>query len=236
MPNDKTINPNAPTTPKPGFHERQPSIGKKPTTQDDFMKLFLTQMRTQNPMKPLDSGAMMQQMSQMASLSATQQLEKSVKSLNDNMGKTQMMQATQIIGKKAQVFKSISPLVKGEGLSGAVFLEKPTTGVTVTIKDPNNNIVNTIQLPASGEGIADFEWDGKDLENKPCEPGYYRISATAVIDGKSQEIKTLGNFKVNSVGLDREQHEVILNLEMLGGTSTDKVVKILNPKESRPWA
>ncbi len=51
-------------------------VGGKALTQDDFMKLFLAQMRTQIHTEAIDSGEMMQQMSQLTSLSATQELEK----------------------------------------------------------------------------------------------------------------------------------------------------------------
>lgn len=203
--------------------------------QQDFMKLFTAQLRAQNPSKPLDTAAMMQQMSQLASLSATEALEKSVKSLNENLNKSQIMGATQAIGKTVQIPSKVSPLVKGEGLNGSAIVPQPASAVTITIKDDNNNVVKTIEKPGSGAGVVDFEWDGKDDSGKELEPKFYHISATATIAGNPVEIPTAGNFKVKSVALNKTTGEIIFNVDGLGGVEMSHIVKILN-KENNPWA
>ncbi len=50
----------------------------------------------------------------MTSLSSTQELEKTIKSLNSNLTRSQMLEATQLIGKEVQIPTGFSPLVEGK--------------------------------------------------------------------------------------------------------------------------
>jgi flagellar basal-body rod modification protein FlgD len=195
-------------------------------SQDDFMKILLTQMRLQTPQNPFDSNTMMQQMSQLTTLSATKEMENAVKSLNTNLGESQVLSASQLVGKHVQVPNDISPLIAGEGLKGSVILPRDVENSTVTIKDQNGKVVKTIELGASSSGVVDFTWDGMDSENKPMTPGFYTISATTQIHGENVAIPTAGTFKVNSVALDKNGNGVILNLDGLGGVNMKDLIKI----------
>jgi flagellar basal-body rod modification protein FlgD len=196
-------------------------------SQDDFMKILLTQMKLQTPQNPFDSNTMMQQMSQLTNLSATKEMENAVKSLNTNLGASQILSASQVVGKKVQVVNELSSLVAGENLKGSVVLPKPVDHISVTIKDMNNRVVKTIELGASDSGVVDFSWDGLDASGNASAPGYYKMSASSVINGEAVALPTAGTFQVNSVALDRNGDGVILNLEGIGGVNMKDLIKIL---------
>ena len=204
----------------------------KALTQSDFMKLFLMQMKTQNPMKPFDSGEMMQQMSQLTSLSATQQLESTIKMMNANMGRSQVLSATQLIGKRVAVASDKSPLMQNadgtSGLDGSIVLPKASTGAVVEVRDSANNLVKTISLPASGSGVQDFHWDGKNEKGEQMEPGFYSISAKGNFGSESRELYTAGVFKINSVTMDPQTSSVILNVDGMGGMDMGNIIKIMS--------
>jgi flagellar basal-body rod modification protein FlgD len=186
-------------------------------------------MKSQSPLKPFDSSDMMQQMSQLTSLSATQELEKTIKSMNANMGRSQVLAATQLIGKKVAVASDKSPLDEKEGLSGSVIVPGNSSEINIEIRDSANKLVKTIKLPGSSSGVVDFHWDGLDAEGKPTNlPGFYNISAKATINGEAKEIYTAGIFKVNSVTMDRQSSSVILNVDGLGGMDMGDIIKILS--------
>lgn len=199
----------------------------KALSQDDFMRLFLTQMKTQSPMKPFDSSDMMQQMSQLTSLSATQELEKTIKLMNSNLGKSQVYSASQLIGKKVAVASEVAPLTEKQGLSGSVINPGYATQMAVEIKDSAGRIVKTINLPASNPGLVDFHWDGLGSNNEPLPADFYHLSAKAVINGETKEVPTAGIFNVDSVTMDRQTSNVILNVNGLGGTDMNDIIKIL---------
>lgn len=196
--------------------------------KEDFMRLMMKQLLAQDPMKPMDNSQMMQQMSQLASLSATEDLGKTVNMLNLNLGNSQVLSATQLIGKRVAVASHTAQLDEKDGLNGSVVVPGEASEITVQVQDENKKVVKTITLPASSNGLVDFHWDGKDAEGKMMKDGFYNISAKATIAGKSQEIPTAGFFKVNSVTIDRQNGSLILNLDGMGGLGMDSIIKILS--------
>ena len=203
-------------------------VAGKALSQDDFMSLFLAQMKTQSPLKPFDSSDMMQQMSQLTSLSATKELEQTIKLMNANLGRSSVLSATQLIGKKVAIASDKSPLVANEGLGGSVVVPGDASDITVEIKDKSNKLVKTIKLPGSSSGVVDFHWDGLDADSKPMPPDFYNISAKATINGKAVDVYTAGIFKVNSVTMNRQNSSVILNVDGLGGMDMGDIIKILS--------
>lgn len=205
---------------------RRAAASPNEAAKDAFMKVFLAQMKMQDPLKPFDSSSMLQQLSQLTALNATEELQKTVKSMNQSMSESQVMQATQLIGHKVQIPGDVSPLVDKEGLSGSVLVTQPASAITITIKDSSGNIVKTIEKGASDKGVLDFDWDGIDNKGNPAKADMYRISASATVGGKQQAMIVSGTFKVNSVAVDPKKG-VILNVDGWGGVTTDNVLKIL---------
>ncbi len=217
-------------SPMPGQLSDAPitTTGSKALSQEDFMRLFLTQMRTQSPLKPFDSSDMMQQMSQLNSLSATEQLEKTIRMMNANLGKSQVVTATQLIGKKVVLPSGVSPLVENEGMDGSVVLPMRASSIEVEIKDKNDKLVKKITLPASDSGVVDFHWDGKDEDGNLMPADYYHLSAKGTFGAEEYDIPTAGYFKVNSVTMDRQTSNVIINLDGVGGVNMSDIIKILS--------
>lgn len=205
-------------------------------TSTDFMNLFLAQLKHQDPTQPSDSSTLLQQMATMGSMSATAEMEQKMDSLvqtfQSTMGNSQVLAATQLIGKQVEVQNNVSPLVQNSDnsltLAGSAMVPSAASDVKVTITDPSGKtVVRTIDLgPATSGGLMDFKWDGvSDVDGKPVPPGYYNISATATIAGKNTTIPTAGSFAVKSVALGSQG--VIMNLDGIGGQDMGSIIKIL---------
>lgn len=209
-------------------------LNNKELSPDDFITLFLTQLKNQNPMHPTDSSALLQQMSEISQISASKDMAKSMQnleaSMKQTMGSTQVFGASQLIGKKVQVKSDFGKLDKTDGLMGSVGLPGPATKVIVTIKDNvTGKEVKKIDLgpcQSAQGGLMDFKWDGKDADDKLCDPGVYRISAVATFQGKELPMPTAGAFKVNSVGL-MKSGSVVINVDEMGGKEMKDILKIL---------
>ena len=227
-----TINTNAPVGGASAGQPPSPRAPGKELSKDDFIKIFLAQMRMQSPLKPYDSSAMLQQMSQLTALSATEELQKTIQNLNNNMGKTQALSASQLIGKHVQVPSKLGQLVAGEGLHGSVILPESVTSVEITIKNSKGDVVGVVKKDAPGAGLVDFDWNGKRPDGKDdFPPGIYQISAKATINGKPVDVYTAGAFKVQSVTLNPQTGAVILNLDGLSGkdalANMSDIIKII---------
>jgi flagellar basal-body rod modification protein FlgD len=211
---------------------RKQISGKKELTPDDFITLFLKQLTTQNPLKPTDSSAVLQQMADVSSISANKDMQKTLKGLKQDidmsLANTELLSATQLIGKRAEVPSDVSPLDKDEGLMGSVMLHGPATNIKVTIKNDQGEIVKELNLaPTKTGGLMPFKWDGMKDVTTSYEPGFYKFSAKATVDGKEIGLDTTGAYKVKSVASDPKTGKVILNLDGLGGLELNEVVKLL---------
>lgn len=196
-------------------------------SQESFMKLLLAQLKLQSPTNPFDSNTMMQQISQLTTLGATQDLKKTVEALGQSTQTTQVLEAARLVGQKVQIPSGTGMLVANEGLDGSVILPNDAEKAVVTIRDEKDQVVKTIELGASPAGVLDFHWDGLDASGNALSAGTYKISASASSQGESHEVPTAATFRVNSVALDRRGNGVILNVDGLGGVSMQEILKIL---------
>lgn len=196
-------------------------------SQDGFLKLLLAQLRMQSPTSPFDSSTMMQQIAQLTGLSSAQELEKTVKTLAESMGTSQILEASRLVGQHVQIPSEKCPLVQGEDLKAAVIVPKGVDSIDVTIRDANDQIVKTMHLGAPSDGVLDFTWDGMNMSNQPMAPGYYKVSATSILNGQNTALPVAGTFKVNSVAQDRLGKGIILNVDGLGGVNMQDIIKIM---------
>lgn len=203
------------------------SVGKSQLNQESFMKLLLAQMQMQDPIKPFDPSTMMQQIAQLTGLSATQQLSDTVESFKSASGLSQMLEASQIVGKKVQLATDKLHLQKDNKAEGAVLVPEGVSTVNVKIYNDKGDVVRTLTLDAPSSGVLDFVWDGLDDKGNVLDSGFYKMSASSKIDGVEQELATAANYVINSVALDRANSTVVLNVEGLGGVSLNDVIKIL---------
>lgn len=212
------------TDPHVGEGRRPP---KKDLDKEDFMTLFVAQMLSQNPTKPYDGNTMMQQMGQMSSLAATEDLQKTIHSLNYSLGKSGMLSASQLVGRKAHLVSDKSPLIKGEGLRGSALVPAKTEDIVITIKDAKGGIVKTIHKGTSEKGgPVDFDWDGKDANTNDLPEGIYTISATGKINGKQVDLKTAGCFNIESVAMNPMTADIIVNVST-GAFDIGQIVKVI---------
>ncbi len=209
-----------------GAGAAQAAVGQK-LNEEDFLKIFIKQMTMQSPDKPIDSAQMMQQMSQLTSLESNKSLKTAIENMNKTIGQSQMINATQMIGKQVVIANDVSPL-SADGLNGSVVVPPNTASVSVDIVSMDTKqVVKTIQLPVSSSGVVDFHWDGMSADGQAMSPAFYGMSAKATVKGVSQELPTAGYFKVNSVTMDRQTSNVILNVDGIGGVGVGDIIKFL---------
>jgi flagellar hook assembly protein FlgD len=92
---------------------------------------LVSQLKLQDPSNPFDSNTMMQQVSQLTNLSSTQELEKVIQSLNQNMSASQMIQAAQLIGKNVNTAKGnfkIASVSLDQTVAGGITLNTESQG------------------------------------------------------------------------------------------------------------
>ncbi|MGA7800103.1 MAG: flagellar hook assembly protein FlgD [Gammaproteobacteria bacterium] len=194
--------------------------------QSEFLKLMITQLKNQDPTKPMDSNQMISQMAQFSQVTGLQQLQKSFATLSSSLSSNQALQASNLVGHHVLAPTGAGLLSSGGDISGAVNLSSAASNVTVQIQDQSGQLVRTLHLGTQAAGPANFTWNGLDDNGQPAAPGKYSITASATYGGKEQAVDTWTSADVQSVTINKSG-SLSLNLAGLGPIDFSKVRQIM---------
>ena len=158
--------------------------------KDDFLKLFIAQLQYQDPLKPQDPSAMLDQLSQ---LSLVEQSYNSTTALNNLLAAQKdatNLTSISFIGKQV---KANGNAVSFDGATPAALqygLPVPTASGTVTISDAAGHVVRTADLGAQTAGDAAFVWDGRDNNGVMLPAGGYSFSIKSATASGSAVVAT----------------------------------------------
>ncbi len=165
---------------------------KKELDKDDFLKLLVTQMRFQDPLKPMDQKEFTTQLVQFSSLDQLFSINDGLNTLTDSQGSANDFETVNFIGK--EITTTGNKVVMGEGgpsTSIGYYLNTDASEVSVQIFDKEGRNINTIELGPQEDGDHILEWDGKDNNGKTVAPGEYIFAVTAMdIKGVESNVMT----------------------------------------------
>ena len=191
--------------------------------QAEFLQLMTTQLKNQDPFKPLESGEFLGQLAQFGTVAGLSQLNDSFAQVATSLSSNQALQASNLVGRSVLVESSLGYLPPGGRLSGALEVDGPATGVRVQVLNASGELVRSIELGAQS-GTVNFVWGGETDGGAIAPPGTYLIQAQAVSGGGERALPTLVNAFVDSVAVG--QLGLNLNLRGIGDLSFDAVREI----------
>ncbi|WP_085523974.1 flagellar hook assembly protein FlgD [Tuberibacillus sp. Marseille-P3662] len=83
------------TNKQPQKQQQDKSLGK-----DDFLKILITQLKTQNPLEPMKDKAFISQMATFSSLEQTTNMTNMLKTFVDSQSSSQLGRQSKVIGKE----------------------------------------------------------------------------------------------------------------------------------------
>jgi flagellar basal-body rod modification protein FlgD len=178
--------------------------------QEQFLQLMITQLKNQDPFKPMESGEFLGQLAQFGTVSGLAGLQTSFDSLAGSLVSNQALQAAGLVGRSALVESSAATLGAGQGLAGAVDLPAASGAVRVTIRDALGHVVRELDLGSRSAGLAEFAWDGVTDDGTPAPAGRYTLAAEFQSSSKMEAADTLVSAPVDSVLFGAEGFSVQL--------------------------
>ena len=178
--------------------------------QEDFLQLMLTQLKNQDPFKPMESGEFLGQLAQFGTVQGLAGLQTSFDSLASSLVSNQALQASTLVGRSALVETSTIGIAAGETVAGAIELPASSSAVSVSIRDAAGQPVRTIQLGAQPQGLASFTWDGLADDGTAVPAGRYTFGAAYQSGTDSVAADTLLRAPIDSVLLGGDGFNVEL--------------------------
>jgi len=159
------------------------AAAQKTLDKDDFLRLLVTKLTHQDPMKPMEDEAFVAELAQFSSLEQLQNLNKSMENSQQwdylQMQTINNTMATSLIGKNVKAAYNGVYLGQDDQASVKYSTTEFAGTVTVRILDADGNLVRTLTQENVAPGQNSVKWDGKDEEGKNLSSGYYTVDISA---------------------------------------------------------
>lgn len=194
------------------------------SAQDRFMKLLVTQMKNQNPLKPLDNAEVTSQLAQITTVTGIEKLNSTLKLLVSDIESSRTAEAASLIGHNVLVPGKSLALENNIALGG-VDLPQAVDKLSITISDSTTGaVVHTIDRTAQPAGVSTFTWDGITDNGTQAANGNYSFTVSARQGDKDIKVNPLMLESVKSVS--RGEHDAILDMGKAGLVNYADVKKI----------
>lgn len=185
--------------------------------QEDFMKLMLQQLKSQDPFKPTDNTQFIAQMAQLSTVSGIGEMKNSLNDVVDSLRGSQMLTASNLLGREVMV-QTDKVTIDGSNpdLLGQIDIDTAAQSVDIEIRNSAGAVVKRLHADDQAAGPLLFAWDGKDDSGAAVAAGSYQLVASANVSGKSQALTTKVRAPVTGVSLPTDGQGPQLQVRGLG--------------------
>ena len=194
--------------------------------QEDFLNLMITQLRNQDPFKPMESGEFLGQLASFGTVDGIRALQDSVAALSGSLTSNQALQAASLLDRNVLFASDAAPLGVEGGVSGAVELGNSATQVVVGIYTTQGELVRRLDLGTQAAGRAEFTWDGLDESGRRMQSGTYAVRAEAISGSMTQAAQVLVRANVDNVTLGSLGEPLTIGIQGLGDVDFSYVRQI----------
>lgn len=192
------------------------TTGQSTMGRSDFLTLFTTQLKNQDPTDPVKNEAFVAQLAQFSQLEATTNMATSMGDFTTSMSSNQITASAALIGTKVSVADGPGILANGQPVPASIALPNGAEGVQLQVYDAKGILVSTQTAGAQAAGDMLFSWNGKDDAGNALPNGNYRFVAKAVSQGKNTTptVSTMATV----IGVSQQADKSML-LQVTGGKS-----------------
>lgn len=201
---------------------------KKTLGKDDFLKLLVTQMQFQDPLKPMEHTEFTAQLAQFSSLDQLFAINDGMQELSEIEGGANSVQAVDFIGKEIKA--TGNKVYFGEDKSSAAIeytLDSDVSNVIINITDSEGNKVRTIKTGPQEAGGRSIDWDGKKDSGVLASNGEYTFSISAIdLEGNEMVVPTNISGTVTGVSFENSAAYLKVGETRILMTDVDEVKEV----------
>lgn len=184
--------------------------------KDDFLKLFIAQLKYQDPMAPQDPKETLGQLAQLTQVEQSYTTNTNLQALIAAQQSANTASVS-LIGKSIMANGNAVQLDGSNATSVAFSLPAATATTTLQIRNEAGSLVGQVDLGAGASGINKITWDGRDSSGNMLPAGVYAFSVagttsagtavtastytTGTVDGinmsSGSPMLTMGNMSVS---------------------------------------
>jgi flagellar basal-body rod modification protein FlgD len=194
--------------------------------KDAFLKLFLEELKMQDPTAPMENEKILEQSAMLAQLESQQLLKDFVEEMSDTFAQssqlTMQYSAVGMVGKGAETSSSSLVVDDVRDIQEfQLYFDEPIKSGQIEIRGEDGSLLQTMSLNdhVGESGYVEFSWDLMNAAGSKVGPGSYNISSTYFNEDQEKLETRLGRGKVESVLFEDGQAYVKLGSSYVPATS-----------------
>lgn len=193
-----------------------PSASKNPltektVTQDDFLRLLITQLRNQDPLKPMDNQEFAAQLATFNSLGQLIEINGKLSKLQGAQSLTGQFNAASLIGKEVVASGNAVNVQNGSAAKIGYQLGASAARVVVSLYNAAGELVRQVAAGSQTSGEQSVIWDGKDSRGQSVASGVYRFEIDA-FDSNGKKVQATGRQQGIVTGVRLDGSEPVLEI------------------------
>ena len=210
---------------------KEANAKKTELNQEDFLTLMITQLKNQDPFKPMDPAQYVGQLAQFSSVSGLSEINKNISTLTDSLRGNQVLDGASLIGHTViaegnKVYRYVPEEGEAIPTQGAVEVPAGASSVQLIVRDSAGTLIKT-QAMETQKGLRGFLWDGSTDSGAIAPSGSYKIEVVAKVGDKNVSLNTSMAAQVSSVALDPATGSLMLDTDTLGEIAMTDVERVL---------
>jgi flagellar basal-body rod modification protein FlgD len=162
--------------------------------------MLIEQLKSQDPLNPMDTSQMTSQLAQLSSLEELKSVNSNLQTLQLYESSLNNAQSVALIGKKVKAVGTTLSVPETGSVGIPFYLGTAASDVTITVSDENGKTVKVIELKDQAKGDHNELWDGTDTAGQRVEAGTYKYSIKAAdANGDAVQVDTFLEGIVTSI-------------------------------------
>ena len=184
--------------------------------KQDFLNLLMTQMANQDPLDPMKSESMMQQLAAMGTVEQLQNLNAKTAQLMAVQQDISRASVSNLLGKDVEIGSQSITLNKGQTQPVSYRLTGQADRAQLMIHDQNGEVIRSMNMENLSQGTHEFRWDGRDEDGDLMPGGNYQYSVYAKTEsGEDISVSYSKNGQVSMVRFEGANPMVQINGEWM---------------------
>ncbi len=170
--------------------------------KDSFLKLFITQMRNQDPLNPDNSAEMAAQLAQFHGLEQMLNVNKNLEKMQADNAMSRAVGLINFVGKDLKLETGKAKLENGKISDAMLKMDADVPELTLEVRNAAGVAVHSMDVGYAKAGETKLEWNGLGKDGKMVPDGVYTFSAIGK-DAQGNQVmgKIISNVKVTGVDL-----------------------------------
>lgn len=197
--------------------------------KDEFLKLLITQLQSQDPLNPTQDTEFVAQLAQFSSLEQLQNVNSTLGGLTAAQDRMAATQATAMLGREVTAVGDAFEMGEGETRRLSFYLADAAEDVKVEVTASDGRIVRTITAANVEGGLQSVTLDGKDQNGNTLPAGEYTFRVSAK-DADGAPVGALTTVQGTVTGVEFDAGVVLLRV----GDRKFQLQDILEVKQAGP--